>query len=900
MRIITGFGYDERHPHDIDPRLNTLLCGKDGLLRELEFRAGLVSPTSTKAARIVGYLNALRITDSPTRFYHASFATDPLACAETLLGWRDFAIGHGWKARPGNGSPERLADLAAAELHVADLIPSVAERIEKVMAQSDLIAAVVDEIVLHDAKSLWDAPYQRLFRALQSVGVRITETPPKIAPGAPENTDLGLLQRSLLCGTRQPKPAAFCGDGTLRLYQCTEPHSGASYLCRLLKDQPDHLLIASEQAFLLNNAAISHGFANPGLGESSPWRVPSQLLTLILQCAWSPPRAEPLLQLLTLPTGPFRTLREKLARRFADLPGYDRTVWQHAIDEYVAKTLKDDPKTNETRLRGEIGKWLPIGTAGDAQEMAIEQAIELASQVRAYWQERGGEDLEAAEAKHFLAAYQSADTLAAALRAWGQPRIDQQQLHRLLDIANASSASVHKRCRQVSELNIVESPEGARLSPTAPAHLVWWGIAMRAEERLPPFTPAECSALPEYPHRSALSARRQWMLHRALQPILLAKTSATLIALNDSPDFLRLQLPQHLGDACWHALEPRLIAGQLTEVATQAMADLTLPTEKRWWNLNRPVMFPRAKESYSSLAALALKPHECCLKSAAQLSAGAIIDLPVDARLKGNVSHRIVEAWFQQHAWHGDATPATTIAAWVNEHMQRFIEQFALPLAAPGKRAERLSFQLTIGHAIYRLHQHLAAAGVAKVRIEHRLRRTLPTTELEGIIDILGQLADGRWVVVDMKWASETQRADELKNGQHLQLATYAHLAATLAPGQVADVAYFILRSGNLLCTSQRIFPTARIATPADPTVTTGQVWAAFSKTIDWRCRQLAKGWVEATYGTAAATDESQPSADALCVLSIEAAARQPAWSTWGRATKRINIWRVVSGQFQE
>ncbi len=900
MRLIAGFGYDERHPQGVAPVLNALFCGEEGLLRELEFRAGLVPPDQSKAARIVGYMNALRAADKDSRFYHESFQTDPLACAETLLNWRDFAVGHGWGATPGVGSPERLADLADVEAHTRSLTPSVAERAAKVLEQADLIVAAVDEITLHDARSLWDASFQLMFQGLEKVGVRITETPRSISPGAPENTDLGSLQRALSPDGGQANSPVFSGDGTLRLYKCTESHAGASYVCSLLKNRPDHLLIASEKHFLLNNAAIIHGFADPGLGERSQWRVPSQLLPLTLQCAWAPPRAESLLQYLTLPTGPFRSLRRKLARQFADLPGHDRASWQQAIDEYVERRITDEPKTDETKLRGDIEKWLPIGTAGHVQEMNIELALEQVELVKAYWQARFGLDLDANEAKHFLAAYQSAEALADALRGWGQSSINREQLNRLLDIAHESSSSVHSRPRQVSELNIVQSPEGARLSPTPPDHLVWWGASLRAEDRLPPFTPVEFAAIPGSPEPAVLSARRERVLQRALEPILAAKASATLIALDDAPDFLRVQLEQHLGDGCWSSLEACLVDDAVPEVSTQPIADLALPTEKRWWNLDKAVTCPRAAESYSGLQTLALKPHEYSLKYVARLSEGSIVDLPVDARLKGNLAHRIVEAWFREQGWSGAATPRSTIEAWIADYMDEFIGEFALPLAAPGKRAERLNFQVTMGHAIDRLLEHLAAAGIVNVRIEHRVTRTLPATELEGTIDILGQLGDGRWVIVDMKWASESRHFDDLKQGLHLQLATYAHLAATLRPGQVADVAYYILSSGNLLCCSQRVFPTARVATPADPSLTTGRVWAAFSKTADWRCDQLSNGLIEAPYGTAIATDESQPPADALPVLPMEDAARKQGRNTWGRTFKRTNIWRVVTGQIQE
>lgn len=900
MKIETGFGYDGRLPLNMPPMLNTLLCGEEGLLRELEFRAGLVEPAQSYAARTVSYMNALKSADASARFYHESFETDPLACAETLLQWRDFAIGHGWSAKPGASSPGRLNDLAEVETHAKDLAPCTAERIGRVIGAANTIAAVVEEIELHDDRALWDTPYQLLFNKLEQAGVTVTDAPRVAAPSAAAHTDLGKLQRQLVSQQSPGSPMTASGDGTLRLYQCSEAHTGAHYVSALLSTTPDHLLIANAEHFLLNNALVENGFADPGMGERSHWRVPSQLLSLVLQCAWSPPSAEALLQYLTLPAGPHKRLRKRLARAFGDLPGRDTVAWKQAIDEYVADQIDQDPKIDEAKLRGSIDKWLPVGIAGDAQDMDLGIAIELADQVKVYWQGRYATDPASIYAKHYLAAFDAADALGEALRAWGHPQINRDGLKRLLDIANGSSSSTHNHIRSVSALNATESAEAARLSPCSPADLVWWGIAIHQQEERPPFDEVELSAMPTYPDEATLTARRSGFLNRAIQPILLAKESATLITLDESPDLLRLQLKKLLGDACWSSLAQDLIEGHLSEVPSSAVSDRPLPTSARWWSLDKAINCPRDTESYSGLSTLALKPHEYCLRYPARLTQGAAVDLPVDARLKGNLAHRIIESWFMANPWNGTAAPRALIETWLNNHFDRFIEEFALPMAAPGKRAERLEFQTVLVHGLYRLLEHLAAANVANIKIEHRISRSLGTTEIEGAIDLLGQLDDGRWVIIDMKWASEKRYLAELKNSLHLQLATYAHLAATLTPGQVAEVAYFILSSGNLLCTGNAVFPTARIAEPADPSQTTAQVWVVFMKTTDWRCDQLSNGRVEVTYAGALPDDDSQPPSDTLPILDMEKEARKQERNTWGRTFKRVNIWRVLTGQVEE
>ena len=146
MKIRAALGLDTRLPNQIPPRFNVLDCGETGLVEELEFRAGVACPRQPHASRVVQYLNGLRAADSPSRFYHQTLATDPLACAETLLSWRDFALDHGWAGLPGAGLPGRLADLAEVEALQNKVSASLGQRIDAVLSAAAQVASAIDEI----------------------------------------------------------------------------------------------------------------------------------------------------------------------------------------------------------------------------------------------------------------------------------------------------------------------------------------------------------------------------------------------------------------------------------------------------------------------------------------------------------------------------------------------------------------------------------------------------------------------------------------------------------------------------------------------------------------------------------------------------------------------------------
>ena len=898
MELIVGQGFDHRAPHPTPPRLGSEAVGQEGLLQRLEFRAGLTPPRQSHAERVVGYLQALRAADGPARFYHASLAADPVATASHLLAWRDYALDHGWSPQSGPDTPGRLADLAAVEDRLPTLAPGLAARVERLLPRLSLVAAAIHRLTLVDEPADWAPPLRRLFAALPAAGIPVAITPTTAAPGAPADTDLGRLQRALLDPARPGDPLTLRGDGSLGLYHCQEALGATLALSDLLARQPDHLLISGTDAFILGTAARARGWPHAGLGDSSAWRPPLQLLPLLLQLAWSPPPAEILLQYLTLPAGPLGRLRRRLARLFVDRPGYDPDTWQECIDDQVADDLAADPTRKEADRRDRIAAWLPLGRAGSGERMPLTLAIQLADQVRQYWHARLS--LAEGEARELAAAGQAAEALAAALRAWGEAEIGRESLHRLLELSALAGATAMHPVRQVASLNLVDDPAAARLAPAGPAHLVWWDPALGPAPATPPFTAAERALLPAAPDAAARQAQTQARLRRALYPLLQARHGALLVVRGTAGDLLRMHLDRLLPAGYWRSFEADLLAGTLAGLPTAPVADLSLPPARRWWQADRALPAPRERESYTSLSALALTPHDYVLRYLARLSQGAIQDLPVDARLLGNLAHRLIQDWFAARPWQGSAPEEAAVATWLEERLPAAIEANALPLAAPGRRADRLAFATRLTTALTRLLEHLASAGVEEVRSESTLAAVQDGLTLEGTLDLLGRRADGHWVIVDLKWGGEAQRIAELREGRYLQLAVYDRLADDLSPGGVADLAYFILQSATLLATSQRCFPHARVVAPDDPALTPALVWQRLRGTLAWRQAQLAAGQVEVTTNGAEPTEASIPPAGALPASEMSPPAQAPRWSRGGKPRfKPIDPWRVLTGNLQ-
>ncbi|MCE2570549.1 PD-(D/E)XK nuclease family protein [Motilimonas eburnea] len=895
MKIIAGLGYDDRLPNHLPEHYNSLLCGEQGLITELEFRAGVVSPEGSQAARTVAYLKALKIADEGKRFYSQSLHVDPMASAESLLAWRDWAILHGWQHDSRSADKGRMADLAAVEEGFESIGSSLGERIYALLPRLNLLASGVTSLELHHPRFSWPALYQHLFDCLESAGVSVTEVCMAISPQAPADSDLGKLQRAL-SGEYQGA-LGLQQDGTLKLFSAGSEQLAAEYAIR---EANDATLIISRGGHHCLAAAIGQlGGNNAGLGDLSTFRAPNQLLLLMLQCAWQTPSAEVLLQYLSLPAGRFGRLRRTLARRFRDLPGFDRNHWQSEIDEFVAATLADDPEQDEASLRSAIDEWLPICLCPSDDAMSIELAVSLTDRVAKYWNAMLSISEQEQAITIFSAAYAAADAVSQALREWPESDISKIQLNRLITMVLSVGNSRLRGSRETSCFDVVSNAEVTQLRTRSISKITWINPEVSNLIEVPPLSQEELSGIPLAPDPSQQAILKQQALARSHAPLLAAEQSLTLIATHSNPELLKLQIGSLVDADTWPPLEDAILCNEGIGASAQPVNDTPLPEAQRWWSLDCPIPVPRSVESYSSLATLALKPHEYVLKYAAQIREGSIESLSADVRLKGNLAHHLIEAWINQHPWTGQPIARSDISAWLDSQLPVMIRQIALPLAQPGMQVEQLKFQQQMLEAMDRLLQAMVAAKVIRVEPECQLEYDDKLGKLVGTMDIFCEFDDGRFAIIDLKWGGYNRYREELKAGRPLQLATYAHIAEGNGIRALADAGYFILSRAELLCNSALLFPTATVVEPEDPT-SLKHTWQQFDAVLRWRIEQLNAGQIEVTYGCAAPDDDSTPPNDTVDLVSMEDSARKSGNRSFKATYKTVDTWRNLTDNIKE
>ena len=363
-----------------------------------------------------------------------------------------------------------------------------------------------------------------------------------------------------------------------------------------------------------------------------------------------------------------------------------------------------------------------------------------------------------------------------------------------------------------------------------------------------------------YAHDLLRQRSREW-----LRPILNATERLVLAIHNDERGAhpIWTQIENLFDGAETVQVEPALLGGEAAlaplAVPTRTLALRPLPSPRRWWTLPSDCPIARRDvESYSSLSKLCDYPHEWALHYAARLEAGRAADVADGPLLYGNLGHRLIEEFFNEHDdWRSMSNDA--VDAWSRATLPGIVEREGAVLLEPGRGIDRQRVSTTIESALVRLLEHLRAAGVERVVSESSGEVAFAGRRLTGAIDLLLADGEGRRAVVDVKWSSQSMRRDLLAANRALQLATYAFLQKTLDSSELwPPSAFFILSTGNLLASDASRFPNA-IVSPSKSGEGSVHLWRRLSVTYEWRWAQLEAGRVEVVTGLNEPDHDSAP-----------------------------------------
>ena len=836
------------HAHNA---LGDSTLGPLGFLTLLETQLGLSRKQASTAERVVQWRARLAACRTGARFYERSFEADEFGTAATLLQWRDTWIEHGWNRQAPAGASARLTDMADLEATAGGVAPCVGERLGEIAAALRTHPVQIAAVELVEPLAGFPATWRAVLAQLP-----ITEPAAAahaLAAYAREGTFLKDLQRALFAvqAGKSPAPLPWRTDGSVRIVRAESALAAAEWLASDAGQRPgaDRLLVCEQRGGLLDAALSARDQPLYGLTEPSAFRPALQVLPLVLRLLWDPLDFRALLQFLTHPVTPLpRFAQGRLAQKMASRPGLGGEEWHEAL---AAIATHYGERAVEIRRR--IGYWLEHVRYPPERGAPLAAVVERVGAVAGFFQPRliAEDPLQRASAAAGFQQAQAVRQSLETLQEQGEERIGREALDKLVAQATAAGSEGALMGAQAGAGGRVSDP-GAVIETFE--EVCWWGMCAVPLVVRYPWSHGELASLAAA--GAALPATGGLLSRQAAAwcaPLWHARERLTLVILrNEEPHPLWLTLESVMAAPVIEDIEAALgdsaPAPHVTPVPHRA-----LPARRRWWQV--PVGAIRGwhrEASYSSLNLFIYNPYQWALQYPAQLQTSALLDLPNESQLFGNVAHRVVERLYRQPAALG--WTVAQVENWFDGALAQILMEEGAILFMPGRAAAREMLRWRVRRALRELHRHLLAAGVTAVEAEKRLQADTPLGALAGSSDLLVTFGNGSRAVIDMKWSGTRWRQAELQDQCHIQLAIYARMVAQNTQDW-PHVAYFILRDARLLTTAEQVFP--GVTAIRVPGAATSQVWERLAVSWSWRRIQIEAGRLEVVLEDVEATADS-------------------------------------------
>jgi ATP-dependent helicase/nuclease subunit B len=885
LKVLVGWGlggasFTARSP--VGARLGEPTWGPNELLRDLELRLALPRDDAPPSLRIPRWHARIAALADAKAFYAKSFSVDALGTAQTLLAWRDALVEAGWDGAPIPGGGDRLDALAHIEGHKdEELPPGTADRLVRVertlreCRSNTRLTRLYDELSLVEPRPLWSQRWQRIFALIEALGTRVVPMHLDF-PGAPAETDLGRLQR-MFRGDRPTKVATVTatspmrGDGSLLLLHGETLAELAELTAALLVSWRDGaLLVRSLDTAPLEAALLRHGLPGQGYQGSSGWRPAMQVLPLALELAYEPRDPFRVLELLTLPIGPFQGLvGSMLARAVSKQPGVGGQEWRRQ-KVHLTDILRD----REARKQTEAGKadadalaaayvadrmrrveeWLESPGAGK-EGATRESLLALTGRVRRWLQKR----LATGDPDVYGAAFAQAQALTHALTHEARAALSREDVRHLLDTVVRASHGHSVTVERAGRVHHVAHPS-ALLAPAA--SVVFWGFVAGTERRPAaiPWNHTELKALeaagvvvqdPGALLSAESDAWRRAVLAARERVVFVVPSKVKGAAMSHHPmwDEIRARLgleDESSAAGVTHHAQRLLQSEDAILVPVERLPHLPLPEGRAEWTLAQDLFAAADDQRGTSATALTMLvscPLAWILERRAKLRSGAIAKVADGPLLNGNLSHRLVEELFRESAF--DSGEAA-FAARAGVVLETLIHAEGATLLLPGSAFERAQLVRQILRAMRALHRYLKAAGFRIAAVEEPIETESAIGTLHGRIDVRLVDQQGNDAVLDLKWGASSHR-DLLTEGRAVQLAAYARALGATKRGVAASArtsvapfppaAYFAISQARVLTADPRMKAPETLEGPA-----LEETWRAVERTALTVVESLRQG----------------------------------------------------------
>ncbi len=745
--------------------LGEKVVGPQGLLNELELRAGLTGRYLDNFQRAIFYARGMKkaIEKNSSLFFAKSFEKDKLGTAVNVMAWRDALTKAGWNKTITGSS--RLDDLASVEAYFEEKGEADRWRIVLDYAKSTPLLKDTDCIEVTCGKDLLEPLYKQLFDHMASQGCDVKYIPSQINSNLIEKTSAYLFKNNL---------------------------EMAEWLAQQSLGEND-VVVCDDTSILHLDLAMEN---KPQVGaESQAIGAIMQIFTLGLGLFNKPLDINNLLAYLQLPSTPlssicvkrqhdddktdyYISLRRVLLEHLIEDNGISEE-WDKLIDEAVydhdGKDIKESDKRTDALLF--VNQWKRVSGNGDN---CVVKKAEVSKYLKAMRTWAKTNLFDENKAMQFNAIVNNCETMLMIL----EDEDDTIKTHDLMLWASQISRPIELTTLSARQgsinvtnavMDIYSTPDSLYWACTTPEYHFHFDLDF--------LTPKEISILEdngiEVVERENLLKNKREIMLGILSNV---QKHIYMLECNIIGGVLPVEDPvatelRHKGNLSMQSKSPdgKDLEQRSTETASTKQGEYQLKPSV-FELLDTPKDdggLKREEESYSSLEELIQRPFDYVMDYILHLreyGKAAMADMDT---VKGNVAHAYVEK-LTEAGQHDVASMSQIHQAQYNDMINHLAETNGSILLLEENNLDFKRFKSLLQKSIDVLLNIIEQNNLSIVGAEKEYKVVVPVIgKLTAKIDFVLKDSDDNIVIIDFKWNESTTYKKKLEQNDALQLAVY-------------------------------------------------------------------------------------------------------------------------------